>query len=71
MTDRGAWDVFEDEDGLYHVSWRPARGHPEFPGRTYTAGEPNLPEDFPADATKANLEQWGDRRWGKSRLLEG
>jgi len=65
MTESHAWDVLEGEDGMYRVAWRPARGHPEYPGRTYTPGDSGLPDDFPAEATKENLKKWGDQRWGK------
>jgi hypothetical protein len=61
------WDVFEDEEGLYNVSWRPARGHPEYPGHLYSPGDRDLPADFPTKATKENLQAWALSRWGRSQ----
>lgn len=62
--DQGMVEVWMHEDGQPRITWLPDRGQPGYPGRTYSPGDADLPEDFPREQTMASLMEWGLRRWG-------
>jgi len=63
---KGNIDVWVDEDGICRVSWLPDEPYPdgEFSGRTYTPGDPDLPNDFPSSNDPDEVLAWAVARWG-------
>jgi hypothetical protein len=57
-------DLHRGEEGVWRISWAPDEGHPDFPGRTYSPGDPDLPDDYPGPDDVEALIAWGRQRWG-------
>jgi hypothetical protein len=62
---RGNLDLNLDGDtGRWLLSWRPHYGEPDWPGHTYSAGDKDLPEDYPASDDVEALIEWGRSHFG-------
>ena len=60
----GWLDLRRDDQGIWRISWVPDSGHPDYPGRTYSPGDVDLPDDYPGADDPDALVEWGRRRWG-------
>jgi hypothetical protein len=62
---RSGWlDLHRDEAGVWRLSWTPDPGHADFPGRTYSPGDGDLPTGYPGATDPDALIEWGKRQFG-------
>jgi hypothetical protein len=57
-------DLNRDDEGIWRISWEPDPGHEDWPGRTYSPADADLPSDYPGPHDPDALLAWGRARWG-------
>ena len=63
MVNTGKVDVWLGEDDNWRVTWRPERGHKDYPGHTFSPKDRDLPHDYPRTQNPDDLMAWAVNRF--------
>ena len=62
----GKLDVWQGEDDIWRITWRPERGHKDYPGHTYSPQDSNLPSGYPKSQDPGVLMTWAINHFRKN-----